>query len=453
MDPANKIYRIEKLYDVEKIQVENVPVWQFLRNVYYDLLCDNNYQINTPSIIPKVKNKISNFFWQYSNHQKKYPSILLTDILEEKKIEGKYSDKIAFNILNILPDTLIIQNLLGEKHHHINEYFHNNILSMDAVIGIRPTLIKKYKIKNQYILDQINDELNMKLNYTKMISSFFNYVKIFNKKISQFQPKIIFINCYYSALHQPIIYAAKQKNILTVEMQHGVISKNQLPYILSENIGKQTYPDYFLSFGEIEKNIISSNFINKKNIIPIGHFYLEFIKNRHMNNNQIQLKKQYKKIITISSQNIIEKQLLQFIIKSAEMAPEICFIFIPRRYCKFYSNKTLPDNILINEKYDLYSSAMFSDYHATVFSTFATESLFLGVPTIMINIDNLSKIHFGDILGNNKYVQFINEPNELVALLDKKLTYNKVDVEQSSKTIFTTNNLNSIQTFLKKIHI
>ena len=57
MDPANKIYNIEQLYDVEKIKVDNIPVWQFLRNIYYDLLCGNNHQVNTPNLVPKIKNK------------------------------------------------------------------------------------------------------------------------------------------------------------------------------------------------------------------------------------------------------------------------------------------------------------------------------------------------------------------------------------------------------------
>jgi len=256
--------------------------------------------------------------------------------------------------------------------------------------------------------------------------------------------------------HQALIYAAKQNNILTVELQHGIISKGQSAYFPQKDFGQFTLPDYLLSFGDLEKEIISTNFINPKNIIPIGNYYLEYMMNQSITTQNKEtaklLRKKYEYIILISSQNLIEKELIAFLTEAAKKLPQFAFVFITRRENNKNNYSSLPPNILIKPRINLYQFCSLCDFHSTVFSTFALESSYMGIPNVFINIKGLSTIFYIDIFSNHKGVQFSDNINEYVEIINNWKPPDKSDIQLQSKRLFTSNNKNNIKQFLDEIN-
>lgn len=452
---ADIIRKIEEQFPVEIITTNGLPVWQFLRNIYADRL--EKKELLYPKMkSTKIRNGLFNYFWQRQNRKKQFSAMLFTDTLEERTIDGKITDKIAHPLLQYFGnDILIINHSLGKRHRNISDYAHRYYQDIQA-FTIPAKFKQKYEtIENKHLLTEINQYCQFSLDFQKFVNSFFALARIFQHRFVKVSPKIIFINCYFSLVHQAVILGAKRQKIKTVELQHGIISKMLTPYFPPKSIGKETFPDFFLSYGKSEKKRMSTSFILEENIIPVGNFYLERIKNQTADDATRayfdDLHQNYQKIITISSQNTIEKKLLAFIPNVAKRLPDVGFVFVPRKYEKFSNPQNLPQNIIINSAVDLYWNARFSDIHATVFSSFALESLFLGTPTILIDLDGLAVAYYSEILGSNPVVIFAKTPEDFVKIVENWKLPSKKEIEQTAESLFAKNNEATIRRFLDEL--
>ena len=94
MQTYSVINKVEKQFPVETIVAENIPIWQFLRNIYADKQNENHFSERNriPKSFPRITNKLSNIFWEKQNKKQHYPAVLFTDVLEERSINGLISD-------------------------------------------------------------------------------------------------------------------------------------------------------------------------------------------------------------------------------------------------------------------------------------------------------------------------------------------------------------------------
>jgi hypothetical protein len=453
LHPSILIKEVEEKYPVESIRSCGLPVWQFLRNVVFDELYNIRYPnalYDSNSPLVRLRNAIYNYNWGKVKKDKKYNALLFTDFLEERILEGKRIDKLAYNLTKEMSDNLlIILDPIRNKHEKISEYYHQNYISIYKFLVSARIKSKTQKIKNKSILSDIEKELKLVTSLEKKVNQFFCFVKIFENWFFSIQPQFIFINCYFSLRHQAIIYAANKMGIKTVELQHCNISKAQVPYQLSKNIGRDTFPDYLLSFGEIEKKLVSTEFIPKENIIPIGNFYLERM-------NQItpsievkliisELRRSFDKIVLISSQKVIHIRLNKFLVKVCRLLPHIAFLLILRKNEKKQFLTNQPNNLFVIQEGNLYELCHLCDYHSTVFSTFAAEAAFMGKPNVFINIDNLSNFYYSEIFANNPGVKFTNTPEKYVEILKNWEPASKKKIKKLSKTFFSENNYTKIK--------
>ena len=93
-------------------------------------------------------------------------------------------------------------------------------------------------------------------------------------------------------------------------------------------------------------------------------------------------------MVLVSHQNSVSDELGMFINNLADRLSNILFIYSIRNKD---NQQTLQvnnqDNIIINSEIDIYSLAKHCDLHISVYSTFILESLYLGIPNILININ------------------------------------------------------------------
>ena len=458
MYPISLLNKTENKYPVEIIVAKDLPVWEFLRNIYSDRLfkAQCHYIEDKNHYSPKlIIDALYNYYWMNQNRNKNFPAILFTDALEERVIDGLIQDKTSHNLLTLLQNkSLVVLDPIINKHKQYSKYFHTDMLSIFSFILPTKFKFENVKIENIQYLNKIESTIGLKIPHKKIVNHFFVYVNIFQSWIQKNQPKIIFINCYYSLRHQALIYAAKQNNIITVEFQHGLISKNQTAYSPTKDLGKHTFPDYLLSFGEIEKKQISINFINSEKIIPIGSYYLEYMMEQNITQQykdmETSLRKTFDKIILISSQNLIEEKLINFLSKVAKKLPQFIFLLVPRRTLQMNKYSSLPGNLLIKPQLNLYQFCCLCDIHSTVFSTFASESSFMGTPNIFINIDNLSELFYSNIFLNHLGVKFADDDESYVKIITNWIPPKKPEIKKMSQNLFVNNNHDRIKQFLKQ---
>ena len=123
------INEVENKYPVETILAKDVPVWQFLRNIYADMLYKSHFSFSPRKKTERFTNLIKvlpNYFWEKQNKNNKYSAVLFTDTLEERTIDGLITDKISHNILMIMQNQiLVVLDPIGERHKSVSKYFWN----------------------------------------------------------------------------------------------------------------------------------------------------------------------------------------------------------------------------------------------------------------------------------------------------------------------------------------
>ena len=439
--------------DLKKLKLHNVPVWQFLRNLIYSDA--QNLQTKRKQPIKTGLKKLLNLkSWDFNTKKTDY--ILFTDSNELIEMEkGIYIDKIAQNLIDVLNKKLLIvvnslsgfngkiknnQNNLDSSYFHRKRRFEN--LNFEKEDEFDKNFFQIISTTNWAALgvDFIKREL-----YTNEIQWFFIYHTIFDQWLEKIKPKVVFVNCGYSLFHQSLIYTCNIKNIKTVELQHGLISDGHIQYSPSENIGKETFPQYLLTFSEYHSRFVNSNFIDSSNIYPIGHYYREQkIKRKNLACEKmvLDLRKKYKKIVLVSSQNIIEKELINTVNKIAKKRPEHFFIFKSRNGSDINFNSA---NIVVNNQYTIYDIMPFIDVNLSCFSTNILETLSSQTIAILMDFNNLASVYFNTIKRDCNNIFIVQNSTEAITILDRPLENYKNPV------FYKDNNKKNVKDFLKQI--
>lgn len=419
----NFIKEVETTYDVSSITVNGTQVWPFLRIVYYSKYgeCYKFNKANQNKNTLKKLKRIKNVFYGLENLLKKYNYLVFSDTSERKLMNGKYIDKIAEFLISKLgeKEVLLIENPVNGSHFKRREISTKNIISLDffRIFCYLPLLRSKMVVNNEVILKEINKKYKLNINYRMLISKFLCYKNLFKVLYIIYKPKAIFINCFYSLIHQAAIYSAKKIGIKTIELQHGIINKQHPAYNIFTKLDQSFFPDYLFAFGDYVKT--QQNYINPENVIPIGSMYIDYIKNEYKPSEEtIKLfkafRKKYKKIVAISSQRILEDKLINFLKKAALLNKDILYIFVPRDVSKDYSYVNFSENIVILRHLDVYQIIKEADFHSTMWSTCALEAPVLGVPNILINIGGFAKKYYSDLLINQNVTRFVDTEREFV---------------------------------------
>ena len=91
--------------------------------------------------------------------------------------------------------------------------------------------------------------------------------------LDKIQPKTIIIMVYYGYTWMVLCEVAKDRRIPVIELQHGQVNRNVIDYNFLGNDLMPAFPDYFFSFGELEKEARMP--IPKSHIISVGFPELE----------------------------------------------------------------------------------------------------------------------------------------------------------------------------------
>jgi len=456
----NFIKEIETKYNVASINVKDIQVWPFLRSRYYNQYGAYLYNIKNRqlSIFQKIS-RSKNVFYGVKNLFKKYDYIIFSDKAEKRVINNVYIDKIAGNLIKELGEnnTLLIEEPQNNIHINIKKICHKNIISHDLIhfFGEQYYLLnKKLLIYNENILKEINEKYKLNIDYKNEILRFLNYAKYYKIFFNVYKPRALFVSEYYSLPRQSAIFMANKMGISTIELQHGIINEKNFAYNIFCKLNADFFPNFLFTFGDYVKNYFNANeyFIKKENIFAIGNGYIEYINNIYEGNkNLINIIKKFKKTVAITSQKTIEGKLIDFIRSIAIINSNILYIFIPRDFNKDYSKLCFLKNVIVFKELNFYQIVKYVDFHATVYSTCALEAPALGTPNILINIDNLAKSYYLNLLKNKNVTRFINNEKEFINLILNWHTKTREEIISLHKDFYKPNHQDNLKNALKII--
>jgi len=306
---------------------------------------------------------------------------------------------------------------------------------------------KNYNIS---LLEKINSFINIDFNYNVLIKRFNARYKIYKIWFKIIKPKIIFLNCYYDK--QYVIKVAKELNIKTIDIQHGLIGKKHSAYYADIKLNKDYLPDYLFAFGKYDKeNISKGNIFNKKHIFEVGNYYLEYLRKNFIRDEKLlNIIKKYNISVGVSLQWTVENEMINFINSVANKQKDTLFILIPREYKDEYNNLNLEDNVIFYPKLDCYQVIMHCHYHCTVYSTCAIEVPSLGIPNIMVNIDGLTNKYMENLFDKD-ITYLVDTQDEFIHILQTTYTFKVNEVIQSNERYFTKKYKKNIENAVKKI--
>jgi len=393
-----KIENNPGIYNYE-FEFDNILMWPFIRYRLYGMTFNKYYKLNSLKINKKKRrNYINNIPYvaraiignPYKKFLKQYDVLIfcsgITNIKKDNKYFNRVSDYFAF--LNE-DKTLLIEDSNEKKYYrprHFPNVCYHDFFELIAYAVLRFSKAKEKDIEKirkliKFIKDNspykfeiselkiINDLL---LNISKKISI---YYYMYKKLFDIYNPKVIFLEDASYGTRSYILKWAKDRNIITIEHQHGEVDSNNPAYNYSEFINnsdkyKQYLPEYFLSYGKYWNEQV--NFPVKK--VVIGNpSYSENIKMLNIYKKNKTTKK--KKILIISQGSVsdIMVKITQDLSNMLDLSSfDILFRPHPAEITMFkkkYHNIFIKNSFKIDESSNIYMSILNADYIVGAYST------------------------------------------------------------------------------------
>jgi hypothetical protein len=459
----NILKEIEGKYPVDTISVNGEQVWPYLRVAYYFQYVDEISSQKgerplspTLSFLGKLK-RLSNIPYGIKNWLGKYDYIAISSTGARKPISGKYFNSLLDPVIDKLGRGKVLYieipapSLYPIKSIYTNKVVCYDLLEVLAMVA-ESFRLRRYKIRNESILGDINREYDLSVDYLKVIKRFYARRRVFSLLFRMSKPKVVLLTCYYGLL-QSAIKAAKDSGAKVIEFQHGVIGKEHPAYNVDAAIDKSYFPDYLWVFGRRELATFDNpRFIEPENVCPVGSFYIEHIRSNYVPEGSLVKKlESYNRAVGVTLQETTEKRTIEFAVQAANLDSHIFYILIPRRpQEEHYSTLNPPDNVTVIKDKNFYELMAYVDFHSTVYSTCALEAPSLGVQNILINIDDLSRRYYRTVLNDSRITRYADTPQEFVSIANSFEKLDRDTIIKLNEDIIAVNYESNIRELLRR---
>ena len=362
-----------------------------------------------------------------------------------KELTNQYSGYIE----TLFPDSVIVMLCDDDKPIGDKAFIDQRLIDSFIMMKAKLFPIKKGKLCGLDILESIIHELDLSYDYKKQVSFLIQGIAFYKKWLKKTMPKRIILTCYYD-MKVSAVYAAKLLNIPTYEIQHGAISKQSFQYIIEKDYDRNCYPDKMLCFGESVKKILSNGGIyTREQLIPVGSYYLT-IAEENVEQNKVLFEEKYnlnKNTIKVAviGQYTIEDALICNLIKLLKRNNRICCIYLPRPY-NHKIDKYISSSFFVENELNIYQVLQNVDVAIGVYSTSVLESLAIGTPVALLNINNMAEDFFEDLFSEIHSVCFVQDGNidDLENAIENMADYSREDVKNEGRMFYENDYRNKI---------
>lgn len=442
---VNKIQELENQYEVSKISWNGINLWPIFKTKLHAYSLSAERNLKGASYIKQIFSNLS-FGIKNLIRLKKFKYLVFSNSNRRILSNEEYHERVVGTFLNIFPNSLLIENPIPNGHYSRIPK-DESVLSESIFFIIQFVLINFFKItrksfRGEELILQISKQLGIENNGKGIFYRFLGQYYTMKLFLCFFKPKASFFVCSY--VYYGYILALKEKNIPTIEFQHGTIGTQHVGYNYTTSIGNDLFPNYLLTFGTGVQSFITGGFKNIDGFVTVGYSYLDKIKKEKSSSN---LKSFFpghmdRKIVLYTGNIIYEEQPIEMLISLAKALPKFYFVYLPRDRNAKYSIESCENFTFYSGEEDTYELIKQCDIHSTIYSTCALEALALGKVNVLLNINNLSKKYLGNILESNSFTYFVDNIEEFQVTLENLSTSNfdenqimkSVDFEYSSKS-------------------
>lgn len=411
-DISDYLLALEKKYDLLSWEINSVFIWEIIRVKLYLFLQEKvagDFFESNEILKSRTKLKI-HFLRLWRNGIRKNPffsnfrgNVLFFESGRKYRVDDFYVDIYTFflreqfkkeNILFEVFETNYKFDDVGTKDNRIQHIDFLKIFAKVISSRVKMSFSKNDNALISKIEKGLLNEFNVKINLEILIAKEFKTFKTekyLYKKLFTFQKtkKIFFVNYsdYFSLLS-----AAKDLNIQTVEIQHGLIIKEALIYNFPNSVQNQMnyFPSKFYVWDGFNYNsgilpLSSDNIISN----PFNH--LEFMKSRYDNISRDS------KTILVASQPVHSKEIQNYILKNAIRMNDYKFIYKlhPMEFGHFFDSQlaqslTELSNVeFIRNEESIYKLLKSSKYILGIYSTSLFEAEMFGCIPIILSTDSI----------------------------------------------------------------
>ncbi|MCX7697959.1 MAG: hypothetical protein N2114_00635 [Candidatus Goldbacteria bacterium] len=240
------------------------------------------------------------------------------------------------------------------------------------------------KLKRSGLFSDL-DIKNIGIAFQKFLYEYTIYSQILNKYPSV---KIIIIEQHYH--NESLIYAAKERGIRIIELQHGIISTKDIFYVFPAQVKpfvhKALFPDEIFVFGNYWRKILLNGCeFNDNNIHVIGDFTSQLKElDSLVNDTEIEsiIKfKEHNNIILITTQTFMHSIYCTYVEKLSEILNskypdwKIIVKIHPNESKDLYHSLLKLSNVYITDYFNLHFLFSLTNIHISVYSTTLFEAL------------------------------------------------------------------------------
>ena|GEM_PF-1629519 len=445
----SKIKNIKEFFDLERradlkgLEVGDYSLWSYLRIYYSEKFLIAGSRGSQPGIRLAAEGlKALSYGLRYLSGKYDYLAIIAGN--QRKEINGKWVHPLDLLPPDIRRKTLFIElPVLGHKKR--SELPDPRVVSRFWMILREFLWTKTRRVEKNDVYAATAHELEklfgVSVRVEFLLKRFFAGRAVMDSVLDRYRPKAVF--CAVGSSNMNYILACKERGIPVIEIQHGYIGTTHSTYNLVRDLGAKLYPDYFLAWGEYEREFFSdpaNHFIPAGRVFPVGNFYLESIYRRGMKIRPAYRErlKRFTNTVAMSVQDPLEGDMLPFIVETAALLPAVAFLILPRTMgeAHYRSRFDLPDNVVFFPELNTYEGIIIADVHTTIWSTMAFESLAFGRANLLINPGNMAKNMFGHLLDEKKSTLYADSPADFVEKLPLALAITGANSQTASNYFF-----------------
>ncbi|GIV30155.1 MAG: hypothetical protein KatS3mg028_1221 [Bacteroidia bacterium] len=236
--------------------------------------------------------------------------------------EGKFKSRYFENILNYLnkEKTLFVNtNIIPSGTTHdasFNEFY--EYYSVLPLTNDDKRLLKHLKKTYQTIISKLNlDTAKIKI-FEEIIQIFWQQYRAYRKFLEHYPNiKVALVFPHYQM--ESLIYALRRRQIKIIELQHGLIAKEDMFYVYDKNIvkvrEKALFADEIWTYGKYWKNVLLNGYEYDEKQIKVFGYYPFYEKNfsKEFERLAAEIKNKYPTIIFATAQKNLEHHLAEYL--------------------------------------------------------------------------------------------------------------------------------------------
>lgn len=437
---------IEKKYDLYHIEINGTNIWQYSRFKLWYQICADELSMAPAFASLKKKEKLKAYLktFRYILTHKNSRKICKADIFlcgsgAKIKRGESYQDKYLGELENAFRDSFIMEPCSmnhawptqSQKEYYTEPIYLKSwflvrlrlLLNKKEYNRIYQEIEKAFTVPLKEIMETYHVKVDTKSLFGKMAISAIKIrqnKKEYKRLFSRVKPKVIIQICHYSRVMMIINEVAKEMGISTIELQHGAMAADHIPYQYAEECGViRQFPDYIFTFSEYWKAEIHPP-IKKDCVKAVGFPYLEQVCRLYPKK-----KKDERQTILFISQGPIAKQLSRLAVEIRERMEKKNFRIIyklhPGEIAHWKERMPWLDRndieVIDDKRYEVYQCFAESDVQIGVYSTAIYEGMVYELDTYIYQVGPWDRM---ETLVEHGYASFISDADDFVTKWNAK---------------------------------